>query len=151
MDEYFIGAGALLTAGPKASVAGATLHAQPEPGLAGQVVAALVDFESTRLAEVSRLLIVAAGWSVPRFENEVVSRLLAQGEVELAEVIATLAEATSASEVHIFAHWQPDGETVPVLAARGIRVVAHPLAAIGQAALVSGQRVARWNRPGRAA
>jgi hypothetical protein len=37
------------------------------------------------------------------------------------------------------------------LAERGIRVIAHPLEAIGQAALVSGQRLARWRSPGRAA
>ncbi len=48
MDEYFIGAGALLTAGPQASIASATLHAQTDPGLSQQVVAAVVDFEAAR-------------------------------------------------------------------------------------------------------
>jgi hypothetical protein len=37
------------------------------------------------------------------------------------------------------------------LTARGVRVVAHPLEAIGQAALVSGQRLRRWRSPVRAA
>ncbi|HYL26869.1 MAG TPA: hypothetical protein VEW74_03480 [Candidatus Nitrosotalea sp.] len=151
MDEYFIGAGALLTAGERASVVGATLHAQPDPGLARGVKAALVDFESTELAEISRLLIVAAGWSVPRFRDEVAQRLLDQGECLLADVIGTLAEAVVTKEVHIFAHWRPDAATVAALAERGIGLVVHPLEAIGPAALVSGQRLARWRRPGRAA
>ena len=69
MDEYFIGAGALLTAGPTASITGATLHAQTEPGLAGRVEAAVIDFEATQLGELSRILIVAAGWSGARFQS----------------------------------------------------------------------------------
>lgn len=151
MDEYFIGAGAVLTAGPAASIAGATLHAQPERGLAGQVQAALIDFEATQLGQLSRILIVAAGWSGVRFQAEVVRRLLAARECALADVISTLAEATGAAEVHLFAHWVPDKATADILAARGVRVVAHPLEAIGQAALVSGQRVRRWRSPVRAA
>ena len=151
MDEYFIGAGALLTAGANASVAGATLHAQPEPGLAKRVRAALVDFESTALTEVSSLLIVAAGWSVPRFRNEVIRGLLARGDCALADVIGTLADAAGTREVHIFAHWRLDDPTARILAERGISVVNHALEAIGPAALVSGQRLARWRGPGRAA
>jgi hypothetical protein len=151
MDEYFIGAGALLTAGPTASIAGATLHAQPEPGLAERIQAAVVDFEATQASELSRLLIVAAGWSRPRFQEGVVRRLLAERECALADVLAILAEATGAAEVHLFAHWRLDDETATSLAERGIRVIAHPLEAIGQAALVSGQRLARWRSPGRAA
>ncbi|MGB6600808.1 MAG: hypothetical protein WBE77_06970, partial [Candidatus Cybelea sp.] len=60
MDEYFIGAGALLTSGPSATIAGATLHAQPAPGLAASLKAALVDFEAVQLGQLSRILIVAA-------------------------------------------------------------------------------------------
>lgn len=144
MDEYFIGAGALLTAGPSASIAGATLHAQTEAGLAARVKAAVIDFESTRLAELSRVLVVAAGWSRPRFRSEVAERLLADRECTLAEVMAVLAEAAGTHEIHVFAHWQPDSETLRALENRGICVVAHPLEAIGQAALVCGQRVGRW-------
>jgi hypothetical protein len=151
MDEYFIGAGALLTAGPKASITGATLHAQTQPGLAGLVEAALIDFEATEAAELSRILIVAAGWSGARFRAEVVGRLLAQRECALADVIATLAEATGAAAVHIFARWLLDEATSDLLAKRGVRVLAHPLEAIGQAALVSGQRLERWRSPVRAA
>ncbi len=150
MDEYFIGAGALLTAGTEASVARATLHAQPAPGLAGQVEAALVDFEAASLSEVSRILLVAAGWDGARFQAEVVRRLIAQRECALPDVIATLAEATGAGEVHLFAHWRPD-ENFASLAERGIRLVTHPLEALGQAALVSGKRLERWKSPGRAA
>ncbi len=151
MDEYFIGAGALLTAGPAASIAGATLHAQPIPGLAGCIEAALVDFEATQLGEASRILIVAAGWSGARFRAEITGKLLSQHECTLADVIATLAEATAAREVHIFAHWLPDEATSALLAERGIQVLAHPLEAIGQAALVSGQRRESWHSPVRAA
>jgi hypothetical protein len=151
MDEYLIGAGALLTAGPAASIAGATLHAQPELGLAGQVRAALVDFEASHVADVSRVLIVAAGWSASRFHERVVSRLLSRRDCSLADVLATLAETTNASEVHIFAHWQPDEATTDRLAELGVSVPSHPLAAIGPAALVSGQRLQRWRSPIRAA
>lgn len=142
MDEYFIGAGALLTAGPAATIAGATLHAQPK--LPGQVEAALIDFEATQVGELSRILIVAAGWSAARFRTEVTGRLLAQRECALADIIVTLAEATGVPDVHIFAHWLLDGATDARLAERGVRALMHPLEAVGRAALVSGQRLERW-------
>jgi len=144
MDEYFIGAGALLTAGPSASIAGAALHARTDASLAGCVKAALIDFEATRLGDLSRVLIVAAGWSGSRFRKEIVGRLLAERDCRLADVMAVLAEATGANEIHVFARWLPDDETSRLLSERGIGVVAHPLEAIGQAALVCGQRVGRW-------
>jgi hypothetical protein len=140
MDEYFIGAGALLTAGPAASIADATLHAQPGLELAQRVEAALVDFEATSVGDLSRILIVASGWSAPRFRAAVVARLKRLGACGLVDVVATLAEATGTDEVHIFAHWQPNAETQTALGQRGIRVVTHPLDALGQAALVTGQR-----------
>jgi hypothetical protein len=151
MDEYFIGAGALLTAGPQASIASATLHAQMEPGLAGKVAAAVVDFESIRQSEISRLLVVAGGWTGGRFQVEVVRRLMERRDCALADVMAILAEATGTTEIHLFARWPPDEETLGRLSTSGIRLCAHPLEAIGQAALVSGQRVARWRPPVRAA
>lgn len=150
MDEYLIGAGALLTAGPEGSITAATLHAQMEPGLVGEVEAAIVDFEASQLAEVSRLLIVAAGWSGSRFRAAVVERLLAQRQCELADVVLALAEATGAAEIHLFARWCLDAATISLLHERGVTVVAHPLDAIGHAALVCGQRLERW-RPVRAA
>jgi hypothetical protein len=150
MDEYFIGAGALLTAGPTATITGATLHAQTEAVPATLIDAALIDFESASSGELSRVLIVAAGWSASRFHAEVVARLLARRECGLSDVIATLANAVGTREIHIFAHWQPDQALVDTLTEAGIRLVSHQLEAIGQAALVSGQRVERW-RPVRAA
>jgi hypothetical protein len=144
MDEFFIGAGAILTAGPEASIADATLHAQPDAALAGKVEAALVDFEATQLGQLSRLLVVAGGWSGARFRAEVVRSLISQGECSFVDVVATLAQATGAREVHLFAHWQPDEATKQALAERGAHIEAWPLEAIGRAALVSGQRVERW-------
>lgn len=46
MNDYVIGSGAVLTAGPNASIAAATLHAQTDAAIAAGVRAALVDFES---------------------------------------------------------------------------------------------------------
>jgi len=151
MDEYFIGAGALLTAGPAASIRGATLHAQPERGLAPQVEAAVIDFESTKVGELSQILVVAGGWTSARFHDEVVRRLLEQRVCGLADIFGTLAEATGASRIHLFAHWLPDEATCSLLEARGVQVLSHPLEAIGRASLVSGQRIERWPLPVRAA
>lgn len=151
MDDYLIGAGAILTAGSDGSITAATLHAQTEPGLAAQVGAALVDFEAGRLSELSRLLVVVAGWSWSRFRAAVVDRLLAQRECALADVITALAEATGVSEVHLFARWQPDDATIAALRGAGIRTIVHPIEAIGQAALICGQRLKRWRAPVRAA
>jgi hypothetical protein len=151
MDEYFIGAGALLTAGPAATIRGASLHAQPGAALARQISAALIDFESAGPDELSRLLIVAAGWTGSRFHAEVVARLLALGECGLSDVIAALADAVQTREIHLFARWSPDQATLASLEKSGIRIRSHPLETLGQAALVSGQRVERWGAPVRAA
>ncbi|HEX3456513.1 MAG TPA: hypothetical protein VHR97_01025 [Candidatus Baltobacteraceae bacterium] len=151
MDEYFIGAGALLTAGPAASIAGATLHAQPENGLAREIRAAVIDFESANMGELSRLVIAAGGWSAARFRIEVVEPMLARRDCTLADVFATLGHAVNTDKIHLFAHWTPDQHTLSALEDQGIRVVAHPLEAIGQASLVSGQRVHRWRSAVRAA
>jgi hypothetical protein len=151
MDGYLIGAGAVLKAGPTASIAPAALHAQTDPGLAGQIGAAVVDFESTDVTELARVLIVAAGWSGPRFAAEVVQPLLARRECTLADVMVTLAEATGVRDVHLFAHWRLDDPTVADLERRGVRAVAHPLGAIDRAALISGQRLMRWPAAFRAA
>ncbi|HEY2474146.1 MAG TPA: hypothetical protein VGI19_05025 [Candidatus Cybelea sp.] len=150
MDQYLIGAGALLTAGPSATIRPATLHAQPGFELAEQVAAAVVDLESAGLAELSRLLIIAAGWSGRRFHEQIVTQLLARGECGLNDIIEVLATAVGTEEIHLFARWQPDQATTDALQRKGVRVIAHPLEALGQAALVSGQRFERW-RPGKAA
>jgi hypothetical protein len=147
MNGYVIGSGAVLTAGPEAMVAGATLHAQTEPALAANVKAALVDFESTRFGDLSRVLVMAAGWNAKRFESHVLSPLMARGECSLVELLEQLAQATGAAEVHVFAEWIPDDLMAAALRRAGVAIVAHPLEAIQQAALISGQRYQRWHGP----
>ncbi|MBV8491216.1 MAG: hypothetical protein JO199_11870 [Candidatus Eremiobacteraeota bacterium] len=149
MKEYLIGAGAVLTAGPSASISGATLHAETDGEL--RVRAAMVDFEGGSATELSQIVILAAGWRSSQFQQEVVQPLLARGECSLVDVLDLLARATRAEEVHLFARWLPDEAMLGGLARRGVRVVAHPLETIGQAALVSGQRFCRWKAPFRAA
>ncbi|HTX59331.1 MAG TPA: hypothetical protein VMH02_06585 [Verrucomicrobiae bacterium] len=151
MTDFLIGAGAVLTAGADASIAGATLHAQTDPLLAAQVGAALVDFEASRPEELSRVLILAAGWNPARFEREITAPLLARGDCTLADVLEALAAATGCSEVHLFARWMPGAALACALAKRGVHLVAHPLEAIDRAALVTGGRLSRWRAPFRAA
>lgn len=151
MNDYVIGSGALLSAGPTATITGATLHAQTDPLLAGQVKAALVDFEASSAADLSRVVIVASGWTRRQFDDGVIQPLLERRECTLADVLARLAAATGVDEVHIFARWFPDDVMSAVLRRQGVRLVAHPIEAIDRAALVSGQTVARWNAPLRAA
>jgi hypothetical protein len=151
MDEYLIGAGAVLTAGSQSSIAGATLHAQTDPHLAAEVEAAVIDFEALHPHELSRIVIVAAGWASSRFAADVVRPLLARRECTLAEVMVILRRATGAREVHLFARWSPDTAMSKEIEAAGIQLVTHPLESIEQAALVSGQRFSRWQSPFRAA
>jgi hypothetical protein len=151
MSEYLIGAGAVLTAGAAASIAGATLHAQTDSPAAGEIRAAVIDFEAGSSQELSRVVIVAAGWSPTRFEADVIAPLLARGECTLADVMERLARATEAGELHLFARWLPDLTLAAALRNRGITLVGHPIEAIEQAALVCGQRLNRWRAPFRAA
>lgn len=151
MNDYVIGSGALLSVGPSATITGASLHAQTDPLLAGQVKAALVDFEASSVSDLSRLLIVASGWTRRQFDDHVIRPLLEHGECTLADVLAQLALATGTPEVHIFARWIPDEVMSATLRRNGVHLVAHPIEAIDRAALVCGQRVTRWNAPLRAA
>jgi hypothetical protein len=151
MSEYLIGAGALLTAGPESSISGATLHAQTDDLLANQVRAALVDFEAGNENELSRVVIMASGWRRARFDAEVIAPLVARRECSLPDVVAALAQATRVSEVHLFARWLPGAAMIDELRKLGVALVSHPLEAIEQAALVTGQRFARWNSSLRAA
>lgn len=151
MSEYLIGAGAVLTAGAAASIAGATLHAQTDSPAAGEIQAAVIDFEAGATQELSRIVIVAAGWSPSRFDSEVVQPLLARGECTLADVMERLARATGARELHLFARWLPDVNLATALREKEIALVGHPIEAIEQAALVCGQRLNRWRAPFRAA
>lgn len=151
MDEYLIGAGAILTAGPAATVRSATLHAQTDKALARQVRAALVDFEATSADELSRVLLVAAGWSSSRFHNEVIAPLMERRECALADVLAALAQAVGTAEIHLFARWLAPADVAQALDRLGITLICHPLESIGQASLVCGQRVQKWSPPVRAA
>lgn len=150
MDEYLIGAGALLTAGPEASIARATIHAQTDPFLAAGVKAAVIDFESGSPADLSRIVIMLAGWNAMQFRDSVVEPLLSRRECSLTDVVNLLASAGETREVHLFARWAPDGDLAAGAHAAGVRLVSHPLESIEQAALVSGQRWSRW-RPFQAA
>lgn len=151
MNDYVIGAGALLTAGPHATIAPATLHAQTDPGLACSVKAALIDFEAGVSGELSRVLVLAAGWNGRKFDGEVVRPLVARRENTLADVLSLLAAAAKTSEVHVFANWFPDDVLVAALRRADVTLVTHSLDVIRQAALISGQSYRRWNPPLRAA
>ncbi|HEY5340194.1 MAG TPA: hypothetical protein VIK27_04135, partial [Candidatus Aquilonibacter sp.] len=69
----------------------------------------------------------------------------------LSDVIELLARATGAAEVHVFARWLPDDVLVATLRRAGVTLISHPLEAIRQAALISGQTYVRWPSPLRAA
>jgi len=150
MDEYLIGAGAILTAGPDASIARATIHAQTDPLLAAGVKAAVIDFESVSPIELSRIVIMLAGSNASQFRDSVVQPLLRRRQCSLADIVSQLALAGETSEVHVFARWAPDRELTAGAQAAGVQLVTHPLDSIEQAALVSGQRWSRW-RPFQAA
>ena len=151
MNDYVIGSGAVLTAGPQASIAGATLHAQTDATIAAGVRAALVDFESGSLTELSKLVVFATGWNGARVKAELVAPLLVRGECTLADVVALLAHAAQTPEVHVFARWLPDDMLTAALRREGVTLVAHPIESIRQAALISGQSYVRWPSPLRAA
>lgn len=151
MNDYVIGAGAVLTTGDAGTITGATLHAQTDPAIAAQVRAAIVDFESSDLASLSKIVILATGWNARRFESSVVSRLVSRESHSLADVISILADAAGTRELHLFARWYPDDVMSAALRRAQITVVAHPLEAIECAALISGQRCTRWPSPLRAA
>jgi hypothetical protein len=151
MNDYVIGSGAVLTAGPNASIAGATLHAQTDAAIAGSVHAAILDFESTSSADLSKIVVVATGWNRGRVRAELIDPLLARHACTLADVIGLLARGAQTAEVHLFARWLPDDVLAAALGREGITVVAHPLESIRQAALISGQSFTRWPSPLRAA
>lgn len=151
MHEYIIGSGAVLTADATTGAAAATLHARTDPLIAQSVRAALFDFEASAAGELSRIVILAAGWNPRRFEAEVVQPLAQRVAAPLAEVLIALGRATHASDLHIFARWLPDEALVAALDRARIEVIAHPLEAIAHAALISGQRYTHWRSPLRAA
>jgi len=142
MEGYFIGSGAILQAGERGKIIGATLHAQLEGDLAPAVV--LVDFESTALSDVRQLLAVVSGYSVAAFDTVVSSRLLAIGECNFDDVVRIVAEATHAREVHLYARWEPPAEAVSVLERAGITLHTHPLEEVSRAALIAQHRYQAW-------
>jgi hypothetical protein len=151
MNDYVIGSGAVLTAGPAAAIAGATLHAQTGSAIAASVRAALIDFEASSMSELSKVIVVGTGWTSARVKSELVGPLLARENCSLADVIGLLAKACKTDELHLFARWLPDDVMTAALRREGITVVAHPLESIRQAALISGQTYSRWPSPLRAA
>lgn len=151
MNDYVIGSGAVLTAGPNASIAQATLHAQTDAAIAACVRAALVDFESRSSTELSKVVMLATGWTAARVNAELVAPLLRRGECSLADVIALLAQAAQTAEVHLFARWLPDDVLTAALRREGVTLVVHPIESIRQAALICGQNFIRWPSSLRAA
>lgn len=146
MNEYIIGAGAVLTAGNDAKITPATLHAEVSAGVSAIARAVAVDFESTSEERLSRMLLVSQGWNRTRFEREVTAGLLESRVCSLADVLLTLAAATGEREVHLFAHWLPTASTLGALESNGVRLVVHPLETIEQAALVEDQSYRRITR-----
>jgi hypothetical protein len=151
MNDYVIGAGAVLTAGPSATIAGATLHMQVDPLLAPSVRAALVDFESSGKGELTKVVVVASGWNARRVQHELVTPLLARGECSLSDVLVALGQASGTDEVHVFAQWLVDDVMSARASRDGVTLVSHSLDSIRQAALISGQTYSRWPSPLRAA
>jgi len=144
MNDYLIGAGAVLTAGPNAGIVGATLHAQTDPAIAAGVRAAVVDFESPKVTDLSKIVVIANGWNAARVQAALVEPLLARRTCTLAEVLTLLAAGAETREVHLFARWLPDELLFAALAREGITLVVHPLESIRQAALICGQSFSRW-------
>jgi len=70
----------------------------------------------------------------------VMAPLRARGAATLADVLAALALAAGGGTVHLFCGWLPDPGLVDALAAQGVTLIAHPLASIERAALITGQR-----------
>ena len=151
MNDYVIGSGAVLTAGPNASIAGATLHAQTDAAIAASVRAAVVDFQSRSANELTKVVMLATGWSPARVKAELVAPLRSRRVCTLADVIAVLAAAAQTAEVHLFARWLPDDALTAALRREGVTLVVHPIETIRQAALICGQQYVRWPLPLRAA
>jgi hypothetical protein len=141
---YIIGAGAILEAGERGGITPAAVHARVDPALAERVTAAAIDFESTGVHRLQRLLVLASGWDAEHFRNHVTTGLLGMQTCSLADVLLAVASARGAAELHCFAHWLPDERTYAALQNRGVELIAHPLETIESAAIVSGRRFRRW-------
>jgi hypothetical protein len=144
MNDYIIGAGAILTAGAEGGIAPAALHVQTDPLLADTVSAAAFDFEGDRPNELQRLVVVASGWNARRFDERVTAALRLRGSACLGEVLVELARAVETERVHLFAAWLPDDRTLEIAGRAGITVVVHALETVGRASLVSSGRRLAW-------
>ena len=142
--DYIIGAGAILESGESGGITPANLHAHVDAALAQCVKALAIDFESSTLNGLSRLLIIAQGWNAAVFRNTITEQLRAQRTCTLGDVLGVLSRAVGTVEIHVFAHWLPDDATCAQLKEAGITIVSHPLESIAAAAVVSGQRARRW-------
>ena len=142
MEGYFIGSGAILQAGERGKIIGATLHAQLAGDLAPSVV--LIDFEGTALSDVRQLLAVVSGYSIAVFDTVVASRLLATGECNFDDVVRIIADSTDSSEVHLYSHWKLPAEAVAALERAGIGLYMHPLEEVSRAALIAQHRYQAW-------
>jgi len=144
--DYIIGAGAMLTAGEQSSIARATLHAQVLEGQADGSTAVVVDFDSSRPAELRRLLILGVGLSPQSFHDGVTSRLIGSGDCDLERLIAVLASGLGTRRIHWFARWTPSEAVLVNLRAQGVTLVPKPLEAILRAALVIERSFETWDR-----
>ena len=150
MNDYVIGAGAVLTAGPTATSRERHFTLKPMRSLAPTVRAALIDFESSSRAELTKVVVMATGWNARRVKDDLVAPLLARGECSLTDILVSLAEQRNPRSPRLRAvarrrrndrGGQPGGRLARLA----------PLEAIRRAALISGQTFSRWPSPPRAA
>ena len=118
--NYIIGSGAILEAGPNASITPACLHAHVDASLAHTVKAAAVDFESTRVRGYLSTIGFDCGRKRRSFRELVSDRLRAMRTCSLADVLGMLARAAGCTQVHLFAHWLPDQATCARMREEGI-------------------------------
>ena len=142
MEGYFIGSGAILEAGERSKIIGASLHAQ-FAGIETPDVA-LVDFEGASFSEVRQLLAVVRGYSAASFDASVTACLMKQGECAFDDIVRVIAESTGAASIHLYAHWEPPRETIANLQAAGVILCTHPLEDVSRAALIARHRYQAW-------
>ncbi|MFN2529321.1 MAG: hypothetical protein ABR584_11470 [Candidatus Baltobacteraceae bacterium] len=150
METYLIGGGAILEAGERSTITRVTLHAQLSAE-ESEHRAVLIDFESSSMQELRRLVALGVGMTAERFETTVTARLLEAGVCGVAEVAAILAHEAETDEVHLFARWTAPHNVVTELAARGVRLQSRPLESIDRAAVIAEHRFRVWPGEPRAA
>ena len=152
MNDYVIGSGAVLTAGPNASIAGATLHAQTDAAIAATVRAAVVDFESRSANELTKVVMLATGWSPARVKAELVAPLRSRRVCTLRRRHRPLGCGRTDGRGPSLRPLAPRRRVDRgALRREGVTLVVHPIETIRQAALICGQQYVRWPLPLRAA